>query len=78
MNCKQNFVIDYLRGVKILYNILTRGRVVLVFGSVKIKSSRTTQEIINDVNILIDLIKQKATMTCKQNFVIDYLRGVKI
>ena len=58
MNCNQNFVIDYLRGVKISYDILTSGRVVLVFGNVKIKSNRTTQEIINDVNILIDLIKQ--------------------
>ena len=61
MNCIQNFVIVYLRdggGVKIPYDILTPGRVVLVFGNVKIKSSRTTQEIINDVNILIYLIKQ--------------------
>ena len=58
MNGIQKFVIVYLRGVKITYDILTPGQVGLVFGSVKIKSSRTTQEIINDVNILIDLIKQ--------------------
>ena len=58
MNCIQNFVIVYLRGVKISYDILTPGQVGLVFGSVQIKSSITTQEIINDVNTLIDLIKQ--------------------
>ena len=33
----------------------TPGQVGIVFGSVKIKSIRTTQEIINDVNVLIDL-----------------------
>ena len=37
MNCKQNFVIDYFKGVKILYDILTPGRVRLVYDSVKIK-----------------------------------------
>ena len=34
------------------------GQVGIVFGSVKIKSIRTTQKIINDVNILLDPIKQ--------------------
>ena len=38
MNFKQNFVIDYLRGVKISYNILTQGRIWIAFGSVKIKA----------------------------------------
>ena len=47
----------------------------LAFGNVKIKRNSTTQEIIDDINILIDLIKQ--IWYAKKNFVIDCLRGVK-
>ena len=50
-----------------------RGEVGIIFGSVKIKSIRTTQVIIDDVNRCY-----QANMSRKQNFAIDYLRGVKI
>ena len=42
MNCKQNFVIDYLRGdpqgVKISYDFLTLGQVGIAFVSIKINA----------------------------------------
>ena len=46
-----NFVIIYLRGVKIWYDILTPGQIRIVFVSVKITSIMTTKEIINMILI---------------------------